>query len=292
LMQAACEQPEYDGKSMGAITLLGDEQAEAIQGYAVELLGAAALEERRFIAGNSAQYQGDERHVMWLSMVDVPVGAPLRFSDAPATKQRFNVAASRAQDQLWLVHSLDPGRDLKDGDLRRRLIEHCRDPRAHGRALQQALARAESPFESEVIRRLMGAGYRVQAQVEAGHYRIDLVVTDGRRQVAVECDGDRYHPFDQIPEDMARQAVLERAGWRFIRIRGTRFCRDPDSTMQWVYGELVQHGVHPAGPGVGAAAPADGDGGELKERVLRRAWEILQTRGWTAVPALPAAPVP
>jgi len=100
--------------------------------------------------------------------------------------------------------------------------------------------------------------------------------------VAVECDGDRYHPFDQIPEDMARQAVLERAGWRFIRIRGTRFYRDPDSTMQWVYGELVQHGVHPAGPGVGAPVPADGDGTELKERVLRRAWEILQARGWTA----------
>ena len=42
-----------------------------------------------------------------------------------------------------------------------------------------------------------------------GKYRIDFVVGDGAKQVAVECDGDRYHGYEQIPEDMARQAVLE-----------------------------------------------------------------------------------
>ena len=34
------------------------------------------------------------------------------------TKKRYNVAASRAQDQMWVVHSLDPLYDLKPGDLR------------------------------------------------------------------------------------------------------------------------------------------------------------------------------
>lgn len=286
LMQAACEQPEYDGKSMGAITLLGDEQAELIQRYAVETLGAAVLEERRFVAGNSAQYQGDERHVIWLSMVDVPADAALRRSDAPATKQRFNVAASRARDQLWLVHSLDPGRDLKAGDLRRRLIEHCRDPRAHARALQQTHIRAASPLESEILRRLTSAGYQVSAQVQAGHYRIDLVVADGLGQVAVECDGDRMPPLDAISEDMARQAVLERAGWRFVRIRGTRFYRDPDTVMQWVYGELARHGVRPARPGAPAPSAPGRDGRELAERVQRRAAEILRAHGWVAGPDL------
>jgi hypothetical protein len=28
-------------------------------------------------------------------------------------KKRFNVAASRARDQMWVVHSLDPSVDLK-----------------------------------------------------------------------------------------------------------------------------------------------------------------------------------
>lgn len=38
-------------------------------------------------------------------------------------KQRYNVAASRAQDQMWVVHSLDITRDLKHGDIRRDLLE-------------------------------------------------------------------------------------------------------------------------------------------------------------------------
>ena len=280
LVKAACEQPEYSGKTMGAITLLGDEQAHKIQELAVSLVGAVELEQRRFVAGNSAQYQGDERHLIWLSMVDVPTGTPLKFVDSQPIKQRFNVAASRAKDHLWLVHSLDPGRDLKAGDLRRRLIEHVRDPGARRRALRKALERAESPFEQEVIQRLVALGYGVQPQVEVGHYRIDLVVSDGRGQVAVECDGDRFHPFEKIPEDLARQAVLERAQWRFVRIRGTRFYRDPDGTMDWVVGELARLGVEPVGPEPTEEPTPEAAAQELKERLIRRAWEIMNERGW------------
>ena len=40
----------------------------------------------------------------------------------------FNVAASRARDQLWVVHSMRPERDLKHGDLRLKLINHAMDP--------------------------------------------------------------------------------------------------------------------------------------------------------------------
>jgi very-short-patch-repair endonuclease len=181
-----------------------------------------------------AQFQSDERRVVFLSMVDSPAGAPLAIRREPLFKQRYNVAASRARDQLWLVHSLDPRRDLQPGDLRAALIEHVRDPGARRRALQDAQRRAESPFEMAVMERLVDAGYRVEPQVWVGQYRIDMVVSDGREQVALECDGDRFHGVDEIPLDMARQAVLERAGWRFIRIRGTRFYRDPERTMAGV----------------------------------------------------------
>jgi len=62
-------------------------------------------------------------------------------------KQRFNVAASRARDQLWVVYSLDPSRDLKPGDLRRRLIEYALDPAAIVRTLTVEESRAQSEFE-------------------------------------------------------------------------------------------------------------------------------------------------
>jgi len=291
LMKAAMEMPEYVSKTFGAITLLGDEQAALIQQLVLQLIGAVELDRRRFAAGNSAQFQGDERDVMFLSMVDSPTGSVLRISQTPAMKQRYNVAASRAKDQMWLVHSLDPNRDLQSGDLRRRLIDHVRDPSARRRELEKAARRTESPFELAVLERLVAAGYGVQAQVWVGRYRIDFVVTHGPDQVAIECDGDRFHGFEKIPEDMARQAVLERAGWRFIRIRGTRFFGDPDSTMAWVFAELERLGVARLSGDTPAAIHAP-ESDDLKERVIRRAWEIMREQQWLAPPAPVEAGMP
>lgn len=284
LLEAMIEMDEYAGKTLGAITLLGDEQADCIQDLALRAIGAVELDARRFVAGNSAQFQGDQRHVIVLSMVDTPTGGVLRMQQRPEIKQRYNVAASRAKDQLWLVHSLDPDRDLQAGDLRRRLIEHVRDPGARRREMERAQRRAESPFERAVIERLVTAGYRVEPQVWVGRYRIDMVISDGVNQVAVECDGDRYHGFEQIPEDMARQAVLERAGWRFVRIRGTRFYRNPQATMAWVFEELTRLGVKPTA-GMPEGVVVDAQGAGLRDRVIRRAWEIMYEEGWVRTPA-------
>ncbi len=279
LLKAMTEDPRYDGKTLGAISLVGDEQAELIQTLALQLMGAVELASRRFAAGSAAQYQGDERDVILLSMVDVSTGSPLRMRQEPSFKQRYNVAASRAKDQLWLVHSLDPERDLKDKDLRRELIAHVRDPEARLRKQRDVQARAESPFEEAVIRELLAADYEVNPQVWVGNYRIDIVVSSGQNQVAIECDGDRYHGVDQIPADMARQAILERAGWRFVRIRGTRFFRDPDNTMKWVFGELGRLGVKPA-PHVLSSAQSAGTA--LREAIIRRAWEIMREQEWAS----------
>lgn len=283
LLKAAMEMPEYDDKTFGAITLLGDEQAGLIQDLAATLIGAVELERRRFISGNAAQFQGDERHVIFLSMVDTPTGRPLPLRQMDMFKQRYNVAASRAKDQLWLVHSLDPARDLKVGDLRKTLIDYVRNPGARRRAVQRAQRRAESPFESAVISKLVLAGYTVEPQVWVGHYRIDMVVSGPHSEVALECDGDRFHGIDQIPNDMARQAVLERAGWRFIRIRGTRFYRDPEATMKWMFEELRRLSVEPVG-----AAPENltvaAEAAEFRDRIVRRAWEIMRDQRWAAEP--------
>lgn len=283
LLAAMAEMPEYAGKSFGAISLVGDEQALQVQTLLLSLLDAVGLQERRFAAGNPAQFQGDERDVVVLSMVDRPslTGRPLPLRDTAMFKQRYNVAVSRARDQLWLVHSLEPGRDLQPHDLRHRLIDHVRDPGAVRRAQAAATRRAESPFEAAVMERLVSAGFRITPQVDVGRYRIDMMVSDGERRVAMECDGDRFHPPEQIPEDIARQAVLERAGWRFVRLRGTRFYRDPEGSMRWVFDELARLGVSPVGQ---APAPEATSRGEmLRNAVVRRAWSIMQERGWVAV---------
>ncbi len=162
-------------------------------------------------------------------------------------KKRFNVAASRARDQMWVVHSLDPHIHLKDGDIRKRLILHAENPKAFVIELAEQEHRVESEFEKQVLRRLMQAGYHVIPQWRVGAYRIDLVVEGGGKRLAVECDGDRWHPIEKLAEDMARQAILERLGWRFERIRGSQFFRNPDKAMEPVFARLRTLEIPPEG---------------------------------------------
>src|SRR5581483_11263895 len=223
LVAAACEQPEYARATFGVISLVGDEQALEIQRLLRNRLAPEECERRRLLCGNAAQFQGDEREVVFLSVVDSsPEGTPLSMRDTPMFRQRFNVAASRARDQLWVVHSLDPELHVKPGDLRRRLIEHATDPTALSQRMAQREVRVESEFEREVMRRLIVQGYDVHPQWQVGHFRIDLVVAGGGKRLAVECDGDRYHPPEKLADDLERQAILQRLGWTFVRIRGSR----------------------------------------------------------------------
>lgn len=274
LVAAAIELPEYKDATFGVISLVGDDQALEIETLLRRHLPPAELEKRRLLCGNPAQFQGDERDVIFLSMVDAPGEGPLSLRQDSRFKKRFNVAASRARDQLWVVHSLDPQIDLKPGDLRRRLIEHARSPWAIAQAATQAEAEAESPFEQAVIRRLVSAGYRVKSQWAVGHYRIDLVVEGNGKRLAIECDGERFHPAEALAADLERQAILERLGWKFVRIRGSQFFRNPEAAMKVVFTRLEQLGIQPEGS---EAAPrhADGPSTTLIQRAaeLRRMWE-------------------
>lgn len=274
LVAAAIEHPAYAEKTFGVISLVGDDQALAIEQMLREHLSPADFDRRRILCGNAAQFQGDERDVMFLSMVDSPRGGTLALRADQKFKQRFNVAASRARDQLWVVHSLNSDTDLKPDDLRRRLIEHCKNPFGISGAIRNAEPRVESPFEAQVLERLIRAGYRVTPQWEVGFYRIDLVVEGGGRRLAVECDGERYHPPEKLSEDMARQAILERLGWRFARIRGSAFFRDPDAAMTPVFERLKELRVVPEGAGASASQPATSLENDLRRRAaeLERCW--------------------
>ncbi len=78
-----------------------------------------------------------------------------------------------------------------------------------------------------------------------GYYRIDMVVEGAGRRLAIECDGDRYHPLEKLAEDMARQAVLERLGWQFVRIRGSAFYRNGEAAMRPVFNRMAELGITP-----------------------------------------------
>jgi len=285
LICAAVEQPEYaaneDGKptSFGVVSLVGNQQAMRVDALLRQKLEPVEYKSRQILCGDAAQFQGDERDVMFLSVVDAPPPEPplpMR-QEGPKNifKKRFNVAASRARDQMWVVHSLNHEIDLKPGDYRRRLIEHAIDPEAWERELERGLAQVDprsKEFEGRVLRRLMEANFRVLPQYRVGGYRIDLVVTGGGRRLAVECDGERHHGPEKLQEDMDRQAILERLGWQFVRIRGSIFFRDEDRAMRPVFQRLNELGITADLNLPPSSSPADIEG--ATQRVIRRAQEL------------------
>jgi very-short-patch-repair endonuclease len=110
-----------------------------------------------------------------------------------------------------------------------------------GPAARVLAEECDSQFERDVLARILARGYRrVLVQHRVGGYRIDLVVEGPESRLAVECDGDFWHGPERWDADRARQAVLERAGWTFCRIRGSSFYRDPDAALQPLWARLEE----------------------------------------------------
>ena len=252
LIKACIAQPEYKGKSMGIITLLGNEQADLIQRLINKHIDLEEIEDRQILAGKASQFQGDERDVMFISLVDSgrDDGLPIRlkgFGSGEQFKKNYNVAISRARDQVFIVHSLDPNNDLQDGDIRKTLLEYAHNPEAFAFKADEIEAASDSPFEKEVATALIKKGYDVKQQWEVGAYRLDMVVSYKNQRIAIECDGERYHSgAEKIKEDMARQTVLERVGWRFIRIKGSTYYHDKEATIEKLCKRLNDYGIKPS----------------------------------------------
>lgn len=278
IIEACLGQPEYQDKSFGVIAMLGSEQGRLIEEKISKRFGLGVMQAHKIMCGEPANFQGDERDVIILSLVDSNEKyGPLRKraeGKDNMLKKSYNVAVSRAKDQLWVVHSLDPEFDLKPGDLRRRLIEHVRDPRALSNALEESSALADSPFEREVAAALRMKGYPIQQQYAVGAYRIDIAIVEGDKRIAIECDGERWHSSDeQILNDMERQAILERLGWSFVRIRGSKYYSDKTQTICDVCDQLETLGIDAEHRVAKGAASSD-----LLERVMKAIDEIGEAK--------------
>ncbi len=194
--------------------------------------------------GDAMTFQGREADIVFISMVSDT--ETVRALTGEMYEQRFNVAASRARDRMYLFRSFRR-EDLRQNDLRAMLLDHFaaplrRDPEKKGRD------RCESDFERAVYDELTNRGFRVTPQVSAGNRRIDLVVEGHHgKRLAIECDGDQYHSPEVWMDDLRRQRALERAGWTFWRCWGSSFARDADDCTADLLRTLAKMGIDPIG---------------------------------------------
>ena len=132
----------------------------------------------------------------------------------------------------------------------------------------------DSVLEKEIAEYLVSKGYHIVQQWEAGTYRIDMVALFQEKKVAIGCDGEKWNnTVENIRQDMERQNVLERCGWQFIRIRGSRYFKNPEAVMEEVIEELNQKGIYPENTGDKKILRKEM---KLLDKIRNRASEIIE----------------
>ncbi|MFD2212381.1 AAA domain-containing protein [Metabacillus endolithicus] len=239
------EDPRYADKTFGVISLLGANQAKLIQSMLLKELGAELMEERKIICGDAYAFQGDERDIIFLSMVVAKNGSTRIVSAADdKTRQRFNVAVSRAKDQLWVVHSISINDINNRNCLRYQLLSYIVDPLKE--ETESNREKCESGFEKSVFDAITAKGYRVIPQYNVANYRIDLVIQGEKSKLAVECDGDHWHTSVEDRErDFLRERVLQRAGWTFWRVLGSTYYNNPENALESLWEKVDEMGIRP-----------------------------------------------
>ncbi len=263
-IKAIVQDPKMATRSIGVVSLLGEKQALKIwemlnsddlddEGIPIGL-SPDIIDRHKITCGDARTFQGKERDIMFLSMVVSKGNASALSRDTFV--QRFNVAASRARDRMYLVRSIAID-DLSQADtLRRGLIAHFYAPFANDEIRVENLRQqCESDFEREMYDLLTERGFRVIPQVKFGgkangshEFRIDMVVEGHQdNRLAIECDGDRYHGSDRWDHDMRRQRILERAGWRFWRCFASTFVLRRKEVVDDLLNTLNIMGIEPIG---------------------------------------------
>ena len=198
--------------------------------------------------------QGDERDTIIISVgYGKSLEGALSFNFGPLNQEggwrRLNVLVTRARWQTILITSM-----------RSQELDGANPNNRGAVALRNFIAYAErgcelppepttvttgetNDFEDAVAEALSERGLRVDQQVGASEYRIDLAIRDprdpNRYVLGVECDGATYHGARTARDrDLLRQEVLHGLGWRLHRIWSTDWFRDRDKALAGVVNSL------------------------------------------------------
>ncbi|TFE65867.1 AAA domain-containing protein [Methylacidiphilum caldifontis] len=240
-----CNDIRYKDKTMGVISLQGEQQADIIRKKLQEKIGETTMKERKLICGDANAFQGDERDVIFLSMVAAS-NERIGVLNKEADKRRFNVAASRARDQLWLFHSILL-QDLNNECMRYQLLNHFLNYQSPPTSLPD-FEKCESQFEKDVARFINQKGYLIELQhkpLSDANYRIDILVVGQRSRLAVECDGPHHLDPEQIKKDLQRQRILEQSGLEFWRISLFEWELKKQNALEPLWEKLNEKGILP-----------------------------------------------
>ncbi len=230
--QIIAQSPSDKPTTIGILCPFRD-QVDAITKALPNHLSLTEVERHKIVVGTAHSLQGDEKDIVILSLSLDPKfhHGTLNFLEKPNV---FNVSITRAKKKLIVVTSVTP-KDLPNGLLKEFLLHADQVPIGD---IPRGIF--DSKFEEQVSQALERAGMKVWPQYQAAGFYIDLVVGDGKNWMAIECDGPTHFDMEERQNfyDVWRQGILERAGWKFIRISHREWERDSDKQIEKVRASL------------------------------------------------------
>jgi very-short-patch-repair endonuclease len=250
-LRAMLQHPGYSEASFGVICLF-EEQMRLVNDIVAEEIAEDLRTEHDLVVVNPDGFQGDERDVILYSlsydaagMTQAAISA--RQSEREHVQGMLNVAFTRARDEVHIFHSAEItefGMTSGIGTIRD-WLEHCQKeadtPRPVAGSSDVQVRKAQSDFEAQVLVALNARGVKVVSQYPSCGYFIDIVAEQNGTRVAVECDGEIWHLDEHgnlKSEDLARQEVLERAGWHVLRVAYRSWRENPDQQLQRIVDAL------------------------------------------------------
>lgn len=263
---------KYSNKTIGVVSLGLTKHTEKLKDIKEDLaneFGKDKIDRHKLIIEDSPKFQGDERDVMLVSLgVALDFEALQKNTNAKPRAiitdqdefKKINVALSRAKEQMILFHSVK-SEHLNPQDFRNKILnffyeevksieELVLEENNEVRNLHNIPNPFDSWFEYDIAKELIKKGFNyIESQFKVKenetyynpktnkpsyvNFRLDIVVHNNGKRVAIECDGDPFHSLtEDIAYDIERQEFLERVGWKVYRILYSSYKRNPSFEIE------------------------------------------------------------
>lgn len=225
-------------RSIGVISLVGDEQSRLIRGRLLDRIGPHKYKLHNILVGEPPSFQGAERDIVFLSMVCSP-GAFVTQSQLMHA-QRMNVALSRARDRMVLVRSIDTNHIPNEQDVKFSVLDFFERSKHDDEnaslddtvdQLGERLQSSSSPFRSRaerlLVKLLKAEGYSTLSMGVVWDNAVCVENAGGtnpesglRAAICVEATGESHDEWTSILE---QQKSIERVGWKCLRLDAISF---------------------------------------------------------------------
>ena len=187
-----------------------------------------ALAEIDFRVGTAHRFQGDERDVMIFSSVLAPGISNRSAQWVEKNRPLINVAVSRAREQLIVIGNPN----INEFECPTLTSLRTFVQTVHEFDQNRIGPRIDSEAERKLYEALIENGLSPISKFNVEGYELDFGLIVGELHLDIEVDGDQHYStalgnhLVLRKQDIARDKVLTRAGWKVIRIPAWKCSRE------------------------------------------------------------------